>query len=246
MRRAVRTTGSDDINKINKEYEGRAFGFASRNFYVAFLAALEVERAAEQYFGPVERLKPESLVVVAMPDYAPAATVVKASGVAEQVLRDYNPALLDPVWQGNKHVPKGYLLRFPQNEKVATSSQLVAAIPPGQLYAAQLPDLFHKVQRGDSLSVIAQRYGTSTRELVALNNLKSRHKIRIGQRLRLPVTDPQAILANADTYTVRSGDSLSVIARRVGVSEKQLISLNGLKNKNRIYVGQVLVLRPLS
>jgi membrane-bound lytic murein transglycosylase D len=246
MRRAMREIGADDINQINKEYEGRAFGFASRNFYVAFLAALEVERAAEEIFGKVERREAERLVVVALPDYVPAAAVVQAAGVSEKVLHEYNPALLDPVWQGNKYVPKGYLLRFPQNESVSTSSQLVAAIPSAQLYAKQLPDLFHKVQRGDSLSVIAQRYGTSTRELVALNNLKSKHTIRIGQRLRLPVTDPTAIVANVDTYTVRYGDSLSVIAQRVGVSEKQLIALNGLKNKNRIYVGQVLVLRPVS
>ena len=97
--------------------------------------------------------------------------------------------------------------------------------------------------------MIAQRYSTSTRELVALNNLKSRHKIRAGQRLRLPVADNVAFAAagaGADTYIVKYGDSLSVISARVGISEKRLITMNGLRNKNRIYVGQVLMLRPVS
>ena len=51
MRRAVRQTGTDDIETIIREYDGRAFGFASRNFYVAFLAAHDVDQNVEKYFG---------------------------------------------------------------------------------------------------------------------------------------------------------------------------------------------------
>ena len=97
--------------------------------------------------------------------------------------------------------------------------------------------------------MIAQRYNTNTRELFVLNNLKSRHKIRIGQRLRLPVVDNDAfdaVVAGAHTYIVKHGDSLSEISARVGISEKRLIMMNGLLNKNRIYEGQVLILRPVS
>jgi membrane-bound lytic murein transglycosylase D len=248
MRRAAKQIGAADINRINKEYKGRSFGFASRNFFVAFLAAMEVEQSAHIYFGEVERHKPEALLILEMQSYVPAATLVESLGLSVDVVKQYNPALLDPVWQGNKHVPKGYLLRIPDSAAVQSMDQLMAALPAGKQYGKQLPDLFHKVRSGESLSVIAQRYDTSTRELVALNNLKSRHRIRIGQRLRLPVTDPAVIVADADadTYTVKFGDSLSVIAQRVGISEKSLMLLNGLANKNRIYVGQVLVLRPVS
>ncbi len=49
---------------------------------------------------------------------------------------------------------------------------------------------------------------------------------------------------NAKSYTVRKGDSLSLIASRTGVSEASIIELNQLKDKNRIYVGQVLYLVP--
>jgi membrane-bound lytic murein transglycosylase D len=173
--------------------------------------------------------------------------LIDALDISADVLKQYNPALLDSVWQGNKYVPKGYTLRIPNPGAVYTEQQILAAIPKSQQYARQLPDLFHKVRSGESLSVIAQRYNTSTRELVALNNLKSRHKIRIGQQLRLPIADNVALAAaGADTYIVKFGDSLSVISARVGISEKRLITMNGLRNKNRIYVGQVLMLRPVS
>ncbi len=245
MKRAARQIGSADIARINKEYEGRSFGFASRNFYVAFVAAVEVERSAHVYFGEVEMESPESLRIVKLESYVPVATLIKSLGVSEEDMKKYNPALLSPVWQGNKYVPKGLTLRVPDFASVQTSSELMAAIPESRQFSRQLPDMFHKVSRGESLSGIAQRYGATTSELVALNNLKSRHRIRIGQRLRLPVADI-AVDLDASTYTVRRGDSLSVIAERVGVSEKSLMTWNGLRNKNRIYVGQVLVLRPVS
>ena len=53
MRRATVQMGTDDIVKILRDYHGPAFGFASRNYYVSFLAALTVDRHPEQYFGPI-------------------------------------------------------------------------------------------------------------------------------------------------------------------------------------------------
>ncbi len=51
LRRAQDELGTSDIAVIVKRYQGKTFGFASRNFYVAFLAALEVDRNADKYFG---------------------------------------------------------------------------------------------------------------------------------------------------------------------------------------------------
>jgi membrane-bound lytic murein transglycosylase D len=57
--RAVRAMGTDDIVTIVRGYDGPSFGFASRNFYVSFLAALDVERNAEAHFGPLARTEAE-------------------------------------------------------------------------------------------------------------------------------------------------------------------------------------------
>ena len=61
----------------------------------------------------------------------------------------------------------------------------------------QLPDLFHTVARGDTLSQIAQTYQTRVSTLVALNQLGSSHRIRAGQRLRLPAAGPAPVAAAA-------------------------------------------------
>ena len=58
------------------------------------------------------------------------------------------------------------------------------------LFDKQLPDLFHRVARGDTLSEIADAYDTRVSTLVALNNLSSSHRIRVGQQIRLPAAGP--------------------------------------------------------
>jgi len=246
MRRAVRTVGSDDIETIIREYRGPAFGFASRNFYVAFLAALEVENNAEQYFGPLTRVTPKPELVVSVPSYVPAAELARALDVSVDTLKDYNPALLAPVWSGTKHVPRGFSLRLPVPDTGLSVERQVASIPVQMRFDEQTPDLYHRIERGESLSVIARRYRTSVSELMALNSINNRHRIRAGQTLRLPVSDayaPTTLAADTQTYRVRSGDTVGGIARRAGISESELLALNGISNRNRIYAGQELRLR---
>jgi membrane-bound lytic murein transglycosylase D len=243
MRRAVRKTGSEDFTLINREYQGRTFGFASRNFYLAFIAALEVEQNAEQYFGPVRKDEPGNEIIIRVPDYIPADALAEAVGVSENTLKKYNPALLAPVWDGTKHVPRGFKLHVPATLTDLDDAEIFAAVPATQRFANQTPDMNHKVRSGESLSQIAVRYNTSVTRLMELNNLRSRHRIRAGQTLRLPYGGV-AMPAGAETYTVRSGDSLSKIAARSGIREAELLQLNGLRDKNRLSVGQVLYLRP--
>lgn len=241
MRRAVKKMGTEDMGVINREYSGRTFGFASRNFYVAFLAALEVEQNAEQYFGEVTVDSPRPELVFKSPSYIPADALAESLGITRQQLKEYNPALLAPIWDGTKYIPRGYQVRVPMVLVTATEQEVIAAIPASSRFAKQTPDMYHKVRRGESLSVIAARYDTSTRELVSLNGLKSKHRIRIGQTLRLPFAGV-AIPEGAETYTVKNGESLSLIAQRVGVSQASLMALNGLADVDRIYQGQTLYL----
>ncbi len=251
MRRAVRNTGTDDIETILRQYKGRSFGFASRNFYVAFLAAEDVVRNADMYFGSIEKDQPDQTVMVALPNFMTAASLADAFGVPRQTLQELNPALLESIWSGLKYVPKGFELRLPVDALAAPAEQLLGAIPNEQRFARQTPDLEHKIRRGESLSTIAVRYGTSVSKLMAVNNLKSRHRIRAGQVLNLPFKGAArasnrgpaklaAITPGQEIYAVRSGDTLSQIAQRVGISERDLLAHNGLANGNRIVVGQKL------
>jgi membrane-bound lytic murein transglycosylase D len=245
MRRAVKKMGTDDIEVIIRNYDGRSFGFASRNFYGAFLAAREAEINAEKYFGPIHKDSPREEYVVVLPDYIPAATLETVLGISRSKLQSYNPALMPPVWDASKYVPRGYSLRLPEVAGNQTAKQIIVDLPASRRFADQTPDLYHKVARGDSLSVIAARHKTSVSELVALNDLKSRHRIRIGQTLRLPFSGAetaQSISSDTTIYVVRSGDTFSGVAHRAGISEQQLRALNSIENQNRIYPGQELIL----
>ena len=189
-RRAMRQFGDSNYVKILREYRSRTFGFASRNFYVAFLAAMQIDQNPAHYFPGIVPQRPIDYVTMELPAYISVDAISKALGVSRRDLARHNPALQSPVWQGSKHLPKGYEIRIPRSMLNGSISTLIAALPADQQFARQLPDLFHTVARGDTLSEIAEEYRTRVSTLVALNNLGSRHRIRIGQRLRLPAAGP--------------------------------------------------------
>ncbi|MBL4783737.1 MAG: LysM peptidoglycan-binding domain-containing protein [Porticoccaceae bacterium] len=249
MRRAIDATGGTDIAKIVREYKGRTFGFASRNFYNAFVAANDIDENTSKYFGEIKREKRMVVQEVKLPSYYTAQGLMTAFGVKNNIFKSLNPALQPTIWSNNKFVPKGYRLRLPSEPLSDTHSVLIASIPHDEKSTKQKPDVSYKVRRGDSLSKIAKRFKVRTSELVVINGLRSRHKIRIGQVLKLPskakMLMPGAgqIAKDAIYYTVRKGDRLSVIAQKADVSEGDLMALNKLKNKNYLYVGQKLRLR---
>jgi membrane-bound lytic murein transglycosylase D len=247
MRQAKRQQGTDRIEVILRNYNGRTFGFASRNFYVAFLAAVDVDADAERYFGPLEPNPPAESGTIIVPDFVTVSTLEATLDIDGRQLRYWNPALTEPVWSGDKFVPRGFELRLPAS--VVQNAELrLAAVPAAQRYAAQMPDIFHRVGSGDTISEIAARYGVSMSSLVALNGLQSRNFIRAGQVLRLPGNDGTVPMTLAQvqgsgdvaTYVVRSGDSINRIARSFSLDEAAILALNGIRDPNRIYVGQEL------
>ena len=212
VRRAMRQFGDTAYVDILRNYKGRTFGFASRNFYVAFLAAMEVDQNAEKYFPGVRPENPTDYESVAMPSYIAVADLSRALGVSPAQLARSNPALQPTVWQGSKHVPRGFELRMPAATLDDSIDSLLARVPAEQWASEQLPDLFHTVSRGDTLSQIAQTYKTRVSTLVALNNLNSSHRIRIGQRIRLPAAGPAPAL-NPPLETQAAAVEEAVVAR---------------------------------
>jgi len=97
------------------------------------------------------------------------------------------------------------------------------------------------VAYGDTLSGIANLFGTTVREIVRINDISNPNRIYPGNRiyLRVPVSTP---VAACESYTVKRGDTISAIASRLGFGQRELISINQLSNPNLIYPGQVLKL----
>lgn len=243
--RAVRETGTTDIEKIVANYRGRAFGFASRNFYAQFLAVLDVENNARNYFGTVNFDAAPQFREVEVDAFIDAEVFARSVGISLEQLRADNPALRPAVWEGNKRIPRGFPVKV--RSQAVSEGDLLAMVPADYKFAVQTPDVAYVVERGDSLSAIAARFDTSVTELVALNQLRSRNRIQIGQRLLLPqgansanLLINEALASEDGVYTVRRGDTVSLIAARHGVQEQELLSLNGIQDRNRIFPGQLL------
>ena len=92
----------------------------------------------------------------------------------------------------------------------------------------------YTVQKGDSLWVIANKYGITTEELKSYNNLKS-NLLSIGQVLKIP----QGKTSTENIYTVKKGDSLWTIANRYNTTVEKIKVLNNLTS-NLLSIGQQL------
>ncbi len=186
LRRAQDELGTSNIAVIVKRYQGATFGFASRNFYVAFLAALEVDRNADKFFGPLTRLPdPESMTVEA-PDYIAVDAAAKAFKVDLGALRVLNPALRPPIWSGARLIPRGYALRIPGRWSAADVAAAWERIAPSQRYLAQRGDSVYRVRRVETLAAVAHKTGVPLARLLAANSWTTAPELRKGQVVRLP------------------------------------------------------------
>jgi membrane-bound lytic murein transglycosylase D len=250
MLRAVRTVGTRDIGVIIARYEGKAFGFSSRNFYPEFLAAVDVEREAERYFGPLTPPAIPASVVRSL-DYSVGIDVAaRLADTDRATLTLLNPALLPPVSRGTYDIPRGYALRVPAAAGGAFDTRLASLAaerrvtstrpaPPNEP-APGTTVARHRVQRGETLSGIAQRYGVTVSAVQQANGMRG-SVVRSGHTLRIPAT--RTIMARATTtrsHRVERGQTLTHIARRYGVSLERLRAANGLGGSSSLRAGQVL------
>lgn len=104
--------------------------------------------------------------------------------------------------------------------------------------------IYYTIQRGDTLSEIASRYGTTVQELVDINNIANPNLIYPGQTLRIltnsTVNASETRGTGSVTYTVQRGNTLSQIAREYGVTVSHIVEMNDIQNPNLIYPGEKL------
>ena len=93
------------------------------------------------------------------------------------------------------------------------------------------------VQYGDTLSEIAQEYGTTVATLASINNIQNVNLIYVGQIIKIPSSSYDM---SHRLYVVKRGDTLWGISRRFGVSIAKIVMLNRIANPNLIYPGNVL------
>ncbi len=100
----------------------------------------------------------------------------------------------------------------------------------------------YTVKEGDTLSEIAQRYGTTTERLAEINNISNPNLIYPGQVLKISSNSSAGNTSGgtATTYIVKEGDTLSEIAQRYGTTTERLAQINNISDPNLIYPGEVI------
>lgn len=136
--------------------------------------------------------------------------IAKAYGTTTDILTKYNnisnPNLINI----------GQVIKIPKNQTTQT----------------------YIVKSGDTLSEIAEDFGTKAIEIAKLNGIENPDLIKVGQVLTIRGNS----VATQTKYTIKSGDTLSEIAQRYGTTVNALVSANGIQNPNMISVGQILII----
>jgi membrane-bound lytic murein transglycosylase D len=191
MLRAQKRKG--DYESIFKDYRSRIFKFASRNFYSEFLAAREVARNYRLHFGELALDRPLKSQQVVLAGYGSLPEIARELELELHVLRKLNPALRDPVFRGQKYVPRGFCLKLPAQSDHDWQS-VIAELAPKIYKNYQKRSRIYTVQKGDTAGEIARVHGVNLNDLIAANNLDARATIYINQNLRVPLPGEQPSL----------------------------------------------------
>ena len=133
----------------------------------------------------------------------------------------------------------GWKLKIPTKGTYASLEEVPSPVPGS---AAKGKTTEYVVQKGDSLWMIANRFGTTTMSIKSLNQLKGT-RLRRGQVLVIPKTSTALKEIETKTYTVLKGDSPYLIARRHRMNLSQFLRINHLTPRSTIFPGQELLVK---
>ncbi len=176
----------EDYPEIFENYQSRTFKFASRNFYSEFIAAKMVACNHEKYFGKVDFDSPRRTHSIVMEGFVALDDILAAFDLEVDTIKKLNPAIRQPVFKGQKYIPKGYRLHLPttitQNE-----AELALLFSRKYYHSEQRPSHFYAVQEGDTAYKIARMHKIQLSDLLLANNLDKNATIYINQNLRIPL-----------------------------------------------------------
>jgi len=251
---AAYNAGAGKIRRAVEMYDTRDFWQISRGSYLQtetkhyvpkLLAALLIAKEPEKYgFTELAYCEPLAYETVTVPTTTDLEVIADLCGNSYDELKELNPELKR--WC-TPPAAENYEVRVPAGS-AAGFAERYAEVPENRRANYQ----HHKIKSGDTLQALARRYGIRVDDIVSLNNIRNPRSLRIGADLILPLQKGLSRLPLAElgddyqhsrrqTYKVRGGDSLWKIAKRFGVSEKELRVWNRLGWNNLIRPGQTLV-----
>jgi membrane-bound lytic murein transglycosylase D len=259
---AAYNTGENRVGRIMREEFGTERGTddhfwkiahrlprETRDYVPLMLAMGHISKEPHAYgFEDLEYHGPLSYDVVWVPGATELSIIAKASGVPVEKVAELNTHLT----RGRTPANRGWSVRIPDGTRVAfeatfpelyRTERLAAAAKPAVTTAAaagtRTAARTHRVQKGETLSHIARRHGVSVAALRSANGNIAPTRLRVGQTLRVPGGSAAVAATSARYHSVRSGENLTVIARRYNVSVTQIRSWNRITG-SRIQPGQRL------
>jgi membrane-bound lytic murein transglycosylase D len=213
MRNAANALGTTDFMAIVTRYEGKYFGFASRNFYAEFLAACKVMKDADKYFDDIQYAKAQLHDSIKLSSPLHVSALINNSSLTREEIRTYNPALQSSVIFSRRAIPAGYELRLPagrhkdlnafiaQVRQSSGASSKTAKVAPAAATTSKTAESksassdskkiacdaskTYVVRRGDTLFSISMKFSTTVVEIRNANGL-NHTRITPGQKLRIP------------------------------------------------------------
>ncbi|MDX1632260.1 MAG: LysM peptidoglycan-binding domain-containing protein [Thermoanaerobaculia bacterium] len=208
----------------------------TRRYVPRFLATLAILEDPEEYGIELpEPLSPPEVEILQTERAVDLERLEKSFGLEEGRLAALNPELRHGV------LPEApYRLRVPATIELGEAREKLAEVPERK---EPVGTGVHRVRPGETLSGIAAGYGTTVRRIMAMNRLRSAHRIWPGQQLRVPggVTF-RGGSGGVVRHRVRRGDSLWLLASRYGTTVAEIRRLNGIRG-SLLRPGQVLMIR---
>jgi len=210
----------------------------TRVYVPRFLAFLEMLRRADEYSIVLPEVGNElSYQKIAAEKPVDIGSLEKKLGLEKGRLTSLNNGYIREVTPPGKD----WYLLVP-SESGEQVPALLASMPSPDLSQHTLT---HRIQRGETLSHIARRYGVRISHIQRVNNLSS-SRIRAGKKLTIPAP----ILASQESYQptdgehiVQRGDTLWDIARRYHLSVADLSNLNQINSTDLLKPGKILIIR---
>ncbi len=229
--RAIRKTGTRDFWKIRRTWYIRR---ETKDYVPRFIAAALIAQNPTAYGFLAPEGDPHEFEEVLIGKPVQLSAISKQTGISFEELKRLNPELRRNIVPRTKG--PGYHLKVP----VGLASLVAAhhATLPVWTQPPPPPTQWYRVRRGDSLSVVARRFGMKVRQLKNMNHLSS-NLIRVGAKLRVRTGVDDEVDLTATWYRVRYGDSLGKIAHRFRTSVRQIKKLNNLST-HLIYPGDRL------
>lgn len=167
------------------------------------------------------------------------------SGLARRYRTSINAIVAANNLSSKHSIRAGRWLKIPSKGYVASASAVSSS--SARASGETLKGGKYVVKKGDSLWMLARRFGTTVSEIKSANRLRN-NNLKIGQVLRIGEEEKAgpakiSVAQATKTYTVQKGDSLYTIARKHNIKLDDLLGRNGLTETSVIYPGQVLVLQ---